>query len=208
MLRKVYFPKHVLLIINAYAELSRSRTLLDFPKYVRKFKYKRNAHAFLWIRETITQNIREGSETAIAPFFSIYFIEFYQSWPGIGANKLQRSLVLMTFIIREPDFPPLYLPKACPPKFCALSTKFTSLKKFFLPKKTFLPLSKMGRTSLSSGRVLDTPAPNPNTKHTSLQTYICILVDSIIKICKTALHSEQHSSTHKLSGRDAKFYFF
>ena len=34
MLRKVYFPTHVLFIINAYAELSRSRTLLDFPKHV------------------------------------------------------------------------------------------------------------------------------------------------------------------------------
>ena len=34
MLRKVYFPTHVLFIINAYAELSRSRILLDFPKYV------------------------------------------------------------------------------------------------------------------------------------------------------------------------------
>ena len=32
MLRKVYFPTHVLFIINTYAELSRSRTLLDFPK--------------------------------------------------------------------------------------------------------------------------------------------------------------------------------
>ena len=31
MLRKVYFPTHVLFIINAYAELSRSRTL-GFPK--------------------------------------------------------------------------------------------------------------------------------------------------------------------------------
>ena len=59
-LRKVYFPTHVLFIINAYAELSRSRTLLDFPKYVRKFKYKRDAHALLWIRETFTHNIREG----------------------------------------------------------------------------------------------------------------------------------------------------
>ena len=59
-LRKFYFPTHVLFIINAYAELSRSRTLLDFPKYVRKFKYKRDAHAFLWIRETFTHNIREG----------------------------------------------------------------------------------------------------------------------------------------------------
>ena len=62
MLRKlkVYFLKHVLFIINAYAELSSSRTLLDFPKYVRKFKYKRDAYAFLWIRETFTHNIREG----------------------------------------------------------------------------------------------------------------------------------------------------
>ena len=59
MLKKVYFPKHVLSIINAYAELSRSRTLLDFPKYERKFKYKRDAHSFLWIRETFTHNIRE-----------------------------------------------------------------------------------------------------------------------------------------------------
>ena len=31
LLRKVYFPTHVLFIINAYAELSRSRTL-GFPK--------------------------------------------------------------------------------------------------------------------------------------------------------------------------------
>ena len=73
MLRKlkVYFLKHVLFIINAHAELACSRILLDFPKFVRKFKYKRG-----------------GSETAIAPFFSIYFIEFYQSWPVKGANKL------------------------------------------------------------------------------------------------------------------------
>ena len=35
MLRKVYFPKHVLFIINAYAELSRSRTL-GFPKICEK----------------------------------------------------------------------------------------------------------------------------------------------------------------------------
>ena len=99
MLRKlkVYFPKHVVLIINVYAELSRSRILLDYPKYVRKFKYNRDAHAFLWIRETFTHDIREGSETAIAPFFSIYFIEFYQSWPGKGANKLQRSLAMCTW---------------------------------------------------------------------------------------------------------------
>ena len=62
MLRKlkVCVPKHVLFIINAHAELSRSRILLDFPKYVRKFKYKRDAHAFIWIRETFTHNIREG----------------------------------------------------------------------------------------------------------------------------------------------------
>ena len=26
-------------------------------------------------------------------FFNKYFIEFYQSWPGKGANKLQPSLV-------------------------------------------------------------------------------------------------------------------
>ena len=25
---------------------------------------------------------------------TVYFIEFYQSWPGKGANKLQRLLVL------------------------------------------------------------------------------------------------------------------
>ena len=62
MLRKleVYFPKHVLFIINAYAELSHSHILLDFPKYVRKFKYKRDAHTFIWIRKMLTHNIREG----------------------------------------------------------------------------------------------------------------------------------------------------
>ena len=57
---KVYFPKYVLFIINAYAELSCSCILLDFPKYVRKFQYKRDAHAFIWIRETLLHNIREG----------------------------------------------------------------------------------------------------------------------------------------------------
>ena len=36
VLRKVYFPTHILFIINAYTELSHlhSHTLLDFPKYV------------------------------------------------------------------------------------------------------------------------------------------------------------------------------
>ena len=96
MLRKlkVYFPKHVLFIINAHAELSRSRILLDFPNNVRKFKYKRDAHAFIWIRETLTHNIREGARNCNSALFQfIYFIEFYQSCPGKGANKLQRSLV-------------------------------------------------------------------------------------------------------------------
>ena len=32
--KKSLLSTHVLFIINAYAELSRSRTLLDFPKYV------------------------------------------------------------------------------------------------------------------------------------------------------------------------------
>ena len=98
MLRKlkVYFPKHVLFIINAYAELSRSRILLDFLKYVRKFKYKRDAHAFIWIRETLSHNIREGVRNCNNALFQYIFFEFYQSWPGKGANKLQRSLVIPT----------------------------------------------------------------------------------------------------------------
>ena len=70
---KVYFPKHVLFIINAYAELSRSHTLLGFSKYVRKFKYKRDAHSFLWIRETFTHNIREGVRNCNSALFQYIF---------------------------------------------------------------------------------------------------------------------------------------
>ena len=33
-------------------------------------------------------------EYFLVNFFNIYFIEFYQSRPGKGANMLQRSLIL------------------------------------------------------------------------------------------------------------------
>ena len=68
--------------------------------------------------------------------------------------------------------PRYYLPKAYPRNFSNISTKLTSIEKFYLPKKIFPPLKKklnlaivkraaqacqVGRMR-SKGRVLDTPA--------------------------------------------------
>ena len=97
---KVYFPKHVLFIINAYAELSRSRTLLDFPKYVRKFKYKtkRDAHAFLWIRKTFTHNIKEwGRKLQLRPF-SVYVLLNFTN-PGREKELISSNVHLFLVFI-------------------------------------------------------------------------------------------------------------
>ena len=51
---------------------------------------KSQRRAFRW-----PNNLCARLQYFLVNFFSINFIEFYQSWPGKGANKLQRSLVVL-----------------------------------------------------------------------------------------------------------------